>query len=211
MPEPIEQDNQDPSPEPKPEPKTLTAEEFNKAYSAREKSTLAKIEKMLKAQSKPAPKAEADDDDGGEDKQVDDPVAKKLNALERRVKEAEKREKDALKASQVARAETALQKELTGKVSEDWIDVALTHVSKHLKSDSDKPTLVFDDLDYSLADGVAEWLKNPANKRFIPPRPTVKVLDGNNFTLSKDDTDKLDEGTRNQMISQLLTKTAFGQ
>jgi len=57
---------------------------------------------------------------------------------------------------------------LKDKVAADWHDVAVDKLASRVQFTDEQPELLVNDLPYSLDDGVAEWLRDPSNKRFLP-------------------------------------------
>jgi hypothetical protein len=180
-------------------PKYMTAEEFNRAQSSREKRLREQIKKDLAEMlaKSPAPKAaEADDGDEGEDEGKPaegakgdkpqapaDATAAELKRLRKRL-EASEREREAEKKAREEQAAKAARDEERSKLSEALVAagadakrvraaVALLHTEDRKVRRNAEGRIVFladEDDEQDLPAGVKAWLGTDEGKAFLPTR-----------------------------------------
>lgn len=145
----------------------MTPEEFNRAFSAREKTLLAKIEKLSAPQKKdPEPETS-----------TKDPLLQRIEKQERIIKEMQKRETEQALELKKNAFRSQVQKHLGDQVNSQWMDVAMDSIQRSANLTSSDAILEFDDLQYSIEDGVKHWLARDENKRFLPAKPVARPSD----------------------------------
>lgn len=112
-----------------------------------------------------------------------DEIRKTVKTLSKALEASTAREKAATTKARTATLNTELTSALKGKVTEDWLDVAVEKLAaKAVFSADDEPSLKFGEDELSVSDGVAEWMKDPSAKRFLAapkssqgnrPQPTI--------------------------------------
>lgn len=166
---------------------------FNKAFSAREKAMMQKIEKLLasKAQEEPEPNAP----NASNKETAPDPSVLKL---QKKVLEMEKRERAAHEKAQRAELGSSLNKLLKDKVSSDWSDLAQEQIQKSVQFQDSNPVFVIDEVPHSLEEGVQHWLSQESNKRFLPSKPQARQVQSSytGKALSKEDVSKVSASER---------------
>lgn len=99
----------------------------------------------------------------------DNPFAAELKKMKQQMAQLQKEKKESEAAARHAKLTNELSAKLKGKVAEDWHDIAVEKLSGKVKFNADnQPEMEIDGLPASLEDGIASWLKEDGNKRFIP-------------------------------------------
>lgn len=147
---------------------TLSRNELNAMINAAVSSHVKRLEKKI---PKEVPKEEASNEEKGEEK---DATSKQIEALTRKIKEMEKREKLAEEKARRANLHNEISTLLKGKVSEDWQDVAIEKISGLVKFEDNKAVVEVDDLPYSVSEFINDkWLTDSNNKRFLAAPKSV--------------------------------------
>lgn len=180
MPNVKEDENNEIETEDKPQPDI--AQIVNSAVTSQLKRALPKVVAELKTslaeQLKPAePEADASDETDSKAKASgNDAVEKQIEKLQRKLREVEKRERDKEQALATERARTQLRSALSGKVREDMTDIAVSHLMnvENRVSFDNEGNAVFkhDDIEWSIGEGIAEYLKTDQAKPFLPAPKT---------------------------------------
>jgi hypothetical protein len=144
-------------------PKYITHEDLNKAFDARFSKFATKIESKFDSilqmgrEGNTNPVASSP---GGEETEV--------SKLRRELAEEKKSRKESEKKQKLERFHNEIGLSLVGKVVDGWQDVALDRIKQYTKVENDKPYIELDGLEYTVSEGIQEWLKKPENKRFLP-------------------------------------------
>ena len=182
-----------PAPE---KPSYMTAAEFNKASTAREKKLLERIDKILEEKTaKQKAAEEVDDSDAGDEsedkgdakddktaaKSPSDAMAKQLASLQRQLtRERNEREKE--RAEREAQSAKMARDEERTKLSEALAAagvknvrgaVALLHTEDKRVRRNDEGKIVFvdeNDDEFDLAAGIKHWIGSEEGKAYMPPR-----------------------------------------
>lgn len=142
-----------------------TAKIVNSAVTSQLKRLLPKAIADAVASLKPV---EAVSDSAPKTEPVKEESTKEIQTLRRQIEALTASNKAATAKARSATLNSELTNALKGKVTEDWLDVAVEKLAaKAVFSESDEPSLKFGDDEFSIADGVAQWTKDPSSKRFL--------------------------------------------
>jgi len=153
----------------------MTAEEFNRAFSAREKALMSKLEKKFSGPTSESNQIDSTAVSGSDSAPNGTPDAL-VQKLQRQVQDMAKREKAANQAALQANVRSEVTSLLKDKVSGQWLDIAVDKVASSVHFEDSVASIQIDDVPYSLQDGVSNWIGQEGNKRFLPPKATQKSV-----------------------------------
>jgi hypothetical protein len=148
-------------------PKYITHEDLNKAFDARFGKFASKIEskfdEMFASVKKPA---EGEDPKKGVVQETStNPEIARLEKLVRTERESRKDLENALVAKDV---QADIMNAIRGKVKEDWVSEAVNSIKSMTKVKDRAGYIDMDGENYSISDGIQEWLKKAENKKYLP-------------------------------------------
>lgn len=177
------------------QPKPFTAADFNRAFSQREKATLAKIEKLIQSQLQVQPK---EDEKPKTEKNAEFEIMKsKMQAMEKKLAEAEAKERS-----------VRLTQSLSGALSTVGIEgIKAKHAISFLTSNEfvkydDSGELYFsvDGETFDLNEGVNRWAKTEDSKLYQSP----KLVNGSGDKTKASQTPSQKSASREDLMKALF-------